>query len=629
MAVRTLVVDVAEEGQQLGLQPTNVGGLLVTTGPEVVPIAALGGTYWVDNTYTAGSSDGSDERPFTTIAAGLAAIAAQVGFASGTLLVAGNPDYTGEGLIAVPDSITARIFAWGSPSQQPVSFSATCGNGAPLLYLRGCNVTLTLGDSIVQADMSSIVAVSNTGGSTLVMRGGSARLTSQLCRLSGSWDDAACSLMHVGGSEAVLDCISLRCDGCAVEGTSLTAATLEFRTTSFSTPIALDATTISMDRQSERSAAAAGARPSSLPVPFEDINPVFGSGITGDVTLAASTLLAQSDEFNNLTISATGRLRTENAILRVRNLLNLTNTVADGIEDYTGGTGGNAAGSVGGAAWGGVGGYSQGVGGSIQAPSGATGGKGAGAQPTAIGVLNACTGAEGGNGGAGGAGDGGGIAGGAARLSGGSITNVRIPIHYPPVFAGPSSVVTGGSVATAPIAVCGGHAGQAGSAGGGTAAGAGSNGGGGGGAGRPGSTMVIYARGIRREATTAAGCISTRGRNGGNGGNSEGGDAGGGGGGGGSGGGCVIIFYEWLLGTAPAADEVNAGGGTGGNGGNGTGTGAGGNGAFGGNGGQIVLINLLTGERRITLGGIGTAGNAAVGNAGGAGGAGNVCTADL
>jgi hypothetical protein len=187
---RSLVIDTAEEGQQLRLQPTNAGALDVTTGPEVLPNIALGGTFWVDNTAAAGG-DGTDEKPFNTLAAGLAAIAV-LALPIGTLLIAGRPDYTAEGVIAIPDAITVRFFAWGTPSQQPVSFSATCGNGAPLVYFRGCNVTLTLGDAIVQADMTSLVGVSNTGGSTLVMRGGSARLTAQACRFSGEGDDVAC-----------------------------------------------------------------------------------------------------------------------------------------------------------------------------------------------------------------------------------------------------------------------------------------------------------------------------------------------------------------------------------------------------------------------------------------------------
>jgi hypothetical protein len=630
LALRPLVIDVAEEGQHIALQPMNVGGVSVTTGPELAAIAPLGGTYWVDNTYTGGSNDGSDERPFTTITAGLARIALQA-MPIGTLLIAGLPDYTAEGLIAIPDAITARIFAWGTPSQQAVTFSATCGTGAPLVFLRGCNVELELGDGIIQADMTSIVATSNTGGSTLVMRGGSARLNSQVCRLSGTWDDAACSLMHVGVSEAALDCVSLQCDACTVEGASLVAGTCTFRTTSFESALVLTATTINMDRQSERSAALAGVRPSTLPVPLEPTNPIYGTGATGSVTLnAGSVLLSPTDEYDNLTLTGTGAVRLENSILRVRNLLNLSTAGALAIRDYTGGGGVNAAGVTGGGSWGGTGGSTQGNSGTLQAPSGPNGGNGGnifgnGSQATAAPTL------ENAFGGKGGASNKGGDmlpqTGGAGRAAA-TVTNARVTPHWPVTFVGPSSTVTGGSVVTPPLPIMGGMVGQAGPSGAGDNAA--SQGGGGGGAGRGGGSVLMYARGIELGAGTAAGAISANGQNGGNGGNGAGSDSGGGAAGAGGGGGFVLVAYDWLLGTQPAGDEVQASGGNGGTGGTGPGNGDGGSGGNGGDGGQIVFWNLLTNTRTIVLGAAGTAGTIPVGTSvGGAGGTGGACTADF
>ena len=625
MAVRPLVVDVAEEDKRFLLQPQNAGAFAVTTGPEIAPIAPLGGTYWVDRTYTGGSSDGSDERPFTTLQAGVNRIQAQA-IPVGTLLIAGPPDYTPDGAVTIPDAITVCFFSWRSPSQQPVSFTATCGTGAPLVYFRGCNVSLTLGDAIVQADMSSIVATSNTGGSSLVMRGGSARLSGQACRLSGSADDVACTNMWIGAGEAALDFGTLSADACNIEAATLIAGTLVFRGTTFQSATAITCSNISMDRQSERSAALAGVTPSSLPTPLEPINPIYGTGITGNVTLnAGSVLLAAADEYDNLTITGTGAVRCENAILRVRNLLNLATANALAIRDYTGGGGADAVADAGGGAWGGVGGYTQGTSGTLQAPSGANGGTGVGAQATNAPTLQQAFGGKGGGSGAGGDGAGASV-GGAARAAA-TITLERVVPHWMIAFTGPSNSVAAGSATSTPAPCMGGMVGQGGSAGGGD--GAAGKGGGGGGAGRGGGVVVVYARGIGVGAGTAAGAISAAGQAAGKGGNTATNGCGGGSGGGGGGGGLVLIAYDWIIGAQPAGDEVSASGGNGGAGGNGLTTGKGGAGGDGGAGGQIVFWNLLTNVRTIVNGVAGTAGSAAAGAAGGAGGTGGACTADF
>jgi hypothetical protein len=381
-----------------------------------------------------------------------------------------------------------------------------------------------------------------------------------------------------------------------------------------------------MDRQTERNASLAGVAPSSLPIPHEPIDPIYGTGATGNVTLnAGSVLLAPADEYDNLTISGTGAVRCELSILRVRNLLDLSAANALAIRDYTGGGGADAAADVGGGAWGGVAGYTQGNSGTLQAPSGANGGTGIGAQATNVPTLQQSFGGKGGGSGAGGDGTGANV-GGAARAAA-AVTLERVVPHWPLVFTGASNSVAAGSTTSNPVPIMGGHVGQGGSAGGGD--GAAGKGGGGGGAGRGGGSVVVYARGIKLGAGTAAGAISAAGQAGGKGGNSVAAATGGGAGGAGGGGGFVIIAYDWLIGTQGAGDEVSASGAAGGAGGNGQTTGKGGAGADGGAGGKIVFWNLLTNARTIVDGVAGTAGSAAAGAAGGAGGAGGACTADF
>jgi hypothetical protein len=630
MPKRPLVVDVSEENKQLGIQPLNVGGLLVTTGPELAPIAPLGGTYWVDNTYTGGSNDGSDERPFTTITAGLARIAAQVGFASGTLLLAGNPDYTAEGVIAIPDSITARIFAWGSPSQQPVSFSATCGTGAPLLFLRGCNVTLTLGDSIVQADMSSIVGVSNTGGSTLVMRGGSARLSGQVCRLSGEADDVACTSMHIGAGEAALDFGILRCDSCNVEAATLVAGELEFRTTSFASATGITCGTIRMDRQSERAAALAGVSPSSLPTSLEPGNPIYGTGGLGNVTVAAGTtsLADNAEGFSNLTINGTGTVEVNRHILRVQNLLDLSAAPASAITVRANRSGGDAAAGVGGTGGVGENGWIAGTTGLQGGTAGAAATNGAGTTPIAnTGARYAYGGASGAVGAAGN-----GVNAGAPAAAANTTSNARVLVETPAIpFIGPP-----GGLASAfgdSLAV-GSQPGRAGGAGGGdNSGGAGPPGGGGGGAAAGAGCLVIFARGIKIGAATPANCVFCRGYNGGDGGvgTASALATGGGAGGAGSGGGLILVVYDWIIGNGASASMLSAPGGDGGPGGNGNGSGAaqGGSGGGSGDGGQIIKQNLLTAARSRTTGTAGAGPTAPAGNVGGGITVGGTCTATL
>jgi hypothetical protein len=629
VALRPLVVDVAEENQQVAIQPTNMGAFLVTTGPAIVPIAPLSAVFWVDLNAPAGG-DGSDELPFNTIAAGIAAVAARVDLTGVLLVVPG--DYSAQGTIAIPAGLILSIFAFGSASSSAAigptvviaGLDASGVGAARSVFLRGVAVNdFALGSSTVECDLSSILASSGAAGSTLIMRGSGNRLTSIAPVYSGTAGSVQLTSMRAGA----VNCATLSLDGCAVPApTSLTAtSTAQFRTSSFAGAGPITCPAISMDRASERSAALAGVLPSSLPTPLEPTNPVYGTGATGNVTLnAGSVALTGVEEYDNLTIAGTGALRCEPFICRVRNLLDLATAGALAVRDFTGGGGSAGAGAVGGGAWGGVAGSTQGNSGTLQTPSGANAVTGAGAQATVAPTLQNAFGGAGGGSGAGGNGDGG--AGGAGRAAA-TVTNARVTPHWPVTFVGPASNATGGSVVTPPLPIMGGMCGQGGSSGAG--AGAGPTGGGGGGAGRGGGSVVIYARGIQLGAGTAAGAISSVGQPGGAGGNGQAGNTGGGAAGAGGGGGFVLIAYDWIIGAQGAADEVSASGGAGAAGGAGSGTGTGGFGSDGGAGGQIVFWNLLTNTRTIVLGAAGTAGGAPAGTAGGAAGAGGACTADF
>jgi hypothetical protein len=628
LAVRPLVVDVAEEGQHIALQPTNVGGLAVTTGPAIVPIAPLSNVFWVDLN-AAGGGNGSDELPFNTIAAGLAAIAARVDLTGVLLLVPG--DYTAQGIVTVDAGLVVSLFAFNSAGTSAAAVGPNVivdvldasGVGAPRsIFMRGITLfSLALGSSSLECDVCSIFAATGTG--PIVMRGASNTSTAPVY---GGSSTGSVDLSNMRLS--ALSCATLTARDCVAPTANITATvSAQIRGTVFTTGAGtITCPAISMDRQSERSAALIGVRPSSLPIPLEPTNPIYGSGATGNVVLnAGAVLLSPTDEYDNLTLTGTGAIRLENSILRVRNLLNLATANALAIRDFTGGGGGNAAADVGGGAWGGVAGSTQGNSGTLQAPAGANGGTGNGVSATVAPTLQNAFGGKGGASNKGGdmlpqtGGPG---------LAAATITNERVTPHWPITFVGPAGNVTGGSVVTPPLPIMGGMVGQGGSSGGGDAGA--SKGGGGGGSGRGGGSVVVYARGIELGAGTAAGAISADGQSGGKGGDGSGANSGGGSGGAGGGGGFVLVAYDWIIGTQPAGDEVSASGGAGGGGGTGPGNGDGGSGGNGGNGGQIVFWNLLTNTRTIVLGAAGTAGTIPAGTSvGGTGGTGGACTADF
>lgn len=595
--------------------------------------AGLSNVFWVDGNAPVNGS-GTDESPFNTLVAGAAAIAALVITTGGVLLVTPG-DYSAE-TIAV-DGLTIAIDAFGTAAEpaavpqgpQVLIGGITATVTAASVYLRGCHVqSFDLGNSDVECDVSTIESSTGNAGSVLVMRGSGNRGTLIAPFYSGTMFGSL-NLTNMRAGSIVAG--QLQADGCYMgSGGTITADACTFRACNWDTTAgAITSASISMDRASERSYALAGGKPVSLPIPLEPINPIYGTGATGNVTQNASTNLANDAEYDNLTFVANGRLTLQANILRVRNLLSLA-AAHDfagfgAIRDWAGGTGADGVGSTGGGAWGGTGGYPTGNSGTLQAPSGANGTTAAGAQPTNVPTLVAGYGGKGGGGGAGGKGT---AAGGAARAAA-AITNERTDCHWPLSFVGPTSATSAGSVVTAPVPIMGGHVGQAGSAGGGdTVAG---KGGGGGGAGRGGGSVGVFARGIEVGKGTPSGTIASRAMPGGKGGKGDAGATacGGGGGAAGGGGGDIIIGYDWIIGDGEPADVLNANGADGGTGGDGDGAGApgdGGDGGDGGAGGQIVLWNLLTNVRTVIKGTAGTAGAAHSGATGGKGGTAGTCT---
>jgi hypothetical protein len=302
----------------------------------------------------------------------------------------------------------------------------------------------------------------------------------------------------------------------------------------------------------------------------------FGDGSDGDVTISSGTTTLTRDMFyNNLTISGTGILDCARYRVFVKNVLNIENASANSlVPTSVSGNGGNASGATNGSAPAGTGGNT--IGGVVTPVAGVTGTTGAGSNGN-----NATTAGAAFNGGlAGSSWSGGAPALGTGGTGGSSSSNGDNLILRPEINFLRGNTLIGGGCS---------------SASGGAGSGDGANAGGGSGGGsRGGAILGIWAREIKRGASTASGAISSRGGNGGNGGNGVGGNAGGGAGSGGGGGGWVYIVYATLSGST-ATNCINVSGGNGGNGGNGAGTGRGGNGGQGGAGGRITLINVTTG----------------------------------
>ncbi len=303
----------------------------------------------------------------------------------------------------------------------------------------------------------------------------------------------------------------------------------------------------------------------------------FGDGSDGDLTAASGTTTLTKDTFyNNVTLTGSAIINTAGFRLHVKGILDIEGLTSGhiGRAAINGGNAGSStqgtsggqhnAGTLGGANGGAVGGAGT-------ATAGAAGAQGSPASFPAGGQGSSTAGAGGlGPSGAGGAAG--------AGVSTNASGRVRRPVID--AFRG-VSLITGG------------HSGGAGGGGGG---GDGTQFGGGGGAGgTAGGIVQVFARTIRRGASTAASAIRAPGGNGGNGRTQTAGNVGGGGGGSGGSGGWVQVVYRFLTG-ATALNCIDVSSGAGGNAGLLVGTGSA-NGVAGGGayGGFAVAYNLATG----------------------------------
>ncbi len=344
------------------------------------------------------------------------------------------------------------------------------------------------------------------------------------------------------------------------------------------------------------------ARGSGSYVFTEPLLGMFGTGPTGDVTIAGTVTLTNDVFYNNLTISGTNNIATAGFRIFVKGKLTF-----DTITSTTGAirhNGGNSSGSTAGTA------AAAGV--FTISGAGSTGGAGGtttGSQAVAPTSVTNGVGGAGGLGAAGSAGTSG--AGGSAR-AGGVITNERT-----------YSMMDSGVYVTNATRPSGG----AGGAGGGGGGGNGSAGGAGGGGAGGGGVVVVFANVVEFIGSHTVPLVCALGGNGGNGTNSPAANRGAGGGGGGGGGGFVLFVCRDIIGTPPT-DWISVNGGTGGNGGNGVAPTLGAAGGTGGSGGIYYYVCQM---RNVTAGSVhtrvlGTAGSAASGQTGGSGGAGGVQT---
>ena len=312
---------------------------------------------------------------------------------------------------------------------------------------------------------------------------------------------------------------------------------------------------------------------------------LFGTGANGNLSCnSGATILAGPVVYNNLTITGTCTIQTNDFPIWVAGTLNISQAGTAAINSGTASfqAGPNAGGSNGGApAACAQGGPSTTLPRSVNAAFGVNATTGAGAAGNAGSVTNGASAALGGIGvasGAGGSASNGGTAGGAGVAAQGGSTAPQFPVptvvfaNNNPNQAVPPSSWSGSS--------------------GGAGAGDGTNvGGGSGSGGCGGQSVVIYANTIYRGTNTNPGIIQAVGGLGGNGAAAGGGNAGGGGGGAGGSGGWVYVVAGQLTGsTIPNAIDVS--GSAGGAGGNGVGTGKGGTGGNGGNSGQYQIVVL-------------------------------------
>ncbi len=299
----------------------------------------------------------------------------------------------------------------------------------------------------------------------------------------------------------------------------------------------------------------------------------FGTGIHGNVSMSSGTLTLTSDMFyNNLTLTGTAKIICNGYRIFVKDTLDLENAPADAIAnvvftpvDASGSTAGVGSTFVSNTT---VGSFNSSLG---QAGI-ATG------NPAAIStVAQQVLGGKGGIGGSGGLGATGTQP---TRPSSPSVTYKGIFYNFDTFLRG--SVSAGFAFTSNCPGATAGLGGGTGQLSGATGAVVSNT-----------PPIIISAYKIKRNTTTAAGCINGKGIKGSKGGNAVGTNAGGGGGNGGTGGTFVFILYAFLLG-ATATNAVDVSGGDGGDAGNGTGTGTGGYGGMSGSGGRLVTCNFTT-----------------------------------
>jgi hypothetical protein len=312
-----------------------------------------------------------------------------------------------------------------------------------------------------------------------------------------------------------------------------------------------------------------------------EVEPVFGDGSDGDVTINSNTTLTRDMYYDTLTVSGSAVLSPNGFRVFAKTAIVLADTASIKAVGGAGGAGADvtSSGSLS-PTTGGTAGTTTGAGSLPAGIAGRTGGNGGvitGTLPQAGTAGGATTRSLTGlTGTAGGAGEtygaiAGGAGGAAGAVTSSAVAGVRTLTNATLfVDSGASSLSYGGS------------GGGGGGGGGGYNGGGGWNGGGGGGSGGCGGYLVICSPSI---SIAAGASISANGGAGGKGGNSTSGGAGGGGAGGS--GGVVILVYTVLANLGAITAAAGAAGAKG------TGTGTGGAGGGGGREGITVQLQLL------------------------------------
>jgi hypothetical protein len=342
---------------------------------------------------------------------------------------------------------------------------------------------------------------------------------------------------------------------------------------------------------------------------------LFGPGLDADTNPSSGTVTFTRNMVHTaFTPTGTAIIETDGGLWLIKNRLKL-NGLTGHIRPRLASAGSNGSGSTGGSAVGTAPPGGRPLGGCFQSTTGGAGGATTGSQASAASGQTGL-GGQGGSASAGGTGASG--AGGALRAGGAQLVafhDVR-SLLWMVLSCTQANTLNAGQV-------MGGTAGGSGGGGGGD----GTAGGGGGSGGIGGSGLIVCAREIEIDGSTASQVFRCIGGAGGSGANAAAGNRGGGGAAGGGGGGWAFIAYEDLIltGVGSLANAIVCGGGAGGNGGNGTGTGTGASGGDGGNGGMIAFFNLKTGTFTFQAGSAGGTGTANSGTTGGSGGTAGAC----